>query len=104
MAKIFTYPTLFPSIGGGNGEEAINLLSGYYTVRYTDNVNPGIGKSTSANMDLVDASGKLTMPQEKKKITPHGDCVKVTDRATVNPVWREGVAVGYRGTNLELKL
>ena len=24
------------NIGGGNGEEAINLLAGYYTVRYTD--------------------------------------------------------------------
>ena len=98
-----TNPLPGANVSGANGEEAIDLSAGFYTVRYTDNVNPGIGCSAIATMEIVDDPAELTITQADMTLTPQDDCTPANGSATVNAVREDGVAVAYNGTNYDFE-
>jgi hypothetical protein len=89
------------NVSGANGEEAVDLSAGFYTVRYTDNTNPGIGCSAIATMEILDDPAELTITQADLTITPQDDCSPENGSATVNSIQEDGVAVAYNGTNYD---
>jgi hypothetical protein len=91
------------NVSGANGEEAINLSAGFYTVRYTDTTNPGIGCLAMATMEIVDDPVELTITQADLTLTPQDDCTPENGSATVNAVREDGVAVAYNGTNYDFE-
>ncbi len=98
-----TTPLPGANVSGTNGELAINLAAGFYTVRFTDNVTPGIGCSTTATMEIVDDFPEVTISQADLTLTPQDDCSPTNGSATVNAVTEDGVATAYNGTNYEFE-
>ena len=91
------------NVSGANGEEAIDLAAGFYTVRYTDNTNPGIGCAAIATMEILDDPAEITITQADMTVTPQDDCTPENGSATVNSVREDGVPVAYNGTNYDFE-
>ena len=91
------------NISGANGELAINLSAGFYTVRFTDTTNPGVGCDALATMEIADDPAVLTITQAELSITPQDNCAPVNGGALVSAVQEDGVPIAYNGTNYDFE-
>ena len=87
------------NVTGVNGEVAQNLAGGFYTLRVTDNTNPGIGCVIISSQEIMDMPPVLTITTADLSISPQDDCTPANGSITVNSVRENDVPVLVSGGN-----
>ncbi|MGI9542301.1 MAG: gliding motility-associated C-terminal domain-containing protein, partial [Cyclobacteriaceae bacterium] len=85
--------------GGVNGEQAQQLTAGFYTVRVTDNTNPGIGCASVSIFEVVDDPPVLTITSADITVVPQDDCIPENGSITVSEVRENNVPITVSGGN-----
>ena len=81
------------NVAGVKGDSAINLASGFYTVKVTDNLNPGASCLNTKTYEVIEDNAILSVANADVTITKQTDCSPTNGSITVNSVREDGIPV-----------
>ena len=92
------------NVAGVKGDSAINLASGFYTVKVTDNLNPGASCLNTKTYEVIEDNAILSVANADVTITKQTDCSPTNGSITVNSVREDGVPGSSRQQHPQLHL